>query len=173
MIASVAKRCSACEVEKSADDFFGPDAKGYLSAACKPCTTERQRVWRDENRERYRENARRYAQARREDINARRRSQYKSDPAQWRKNRLRYVYGITVEQYNEMLERQGGLCAVCREEETRTMKGTVKALAVDHDHETGAVRGLLCHDCNTGLGMFGDDPGRLLAATDYLIRQED
>jgi hypothetical protein len=78
------------------------------------------------------------------------------------------AYGITIEQYDEMLARQDGVCAICRGEETRTMAGTVLALCVDHDHETGRVRGLLCHPCNMLLGFARDDEERLQAAVRYL-----
>lgn len=89
-----------------------------------------------------------------------------------RRSILKRRYGITLEQYNEMLERQEGLCAICREPETLTMKGMIAALAVDHDPETNRVRGLLCFDCNTGVGKLGHDPERLAAAIAYL-RTED
>jgi hypothetical protein len=85
-----------------------------------------------------------------------------------RQRNLRDRFGVTVEVYNEMLERQGHVCAICRNPETHTLKGVVRALAVDHCHETGRVRGLLCSLCNTMLGMADDDPQRLRAAIDYL-----
>lgn len=61
-------------------------------------------------------------------------------------------YGITLEQYDRMLEAQNHLCAVCG----RPPNGT--PLHVDHDHQTGVVRGLLCYQCNTVLGLIDDDP---------------
>lgn len=68
----------------------------------------------------------------------------------------------------EMRERQRGLCAICGTPEPETPKGR---LHVDHDHETGRVRGLLCSRCNTGIGQFKDDPVRLQAAITYLTGQ--
>ena len=73
-------------------------------------------------------------------------------------------YGITVDQYRIMLEVQSGLCAICRRLPTRSRK----LLCVDHCHETGRVRGLLCSACNTAIGLLGDSRERLLAAADYL-----
>jgi len=69
-----------------------------------------------------------------------------------------------------MLEAQGGVCKLCSKPETRVnpQTGGVSRLAVDHCHKTGVVRGLLCLDCNTGLGKFGDDPTLLLKAVEYL-----
>ncbi len=72
---------------------------------------------------------------------------------------LERTYGITIEQYDELLERQDGLCGICRE---------ANKLVVDHDHQTGAVRGLLCDKCNRSLGGLGDTEESLEAALAYL-----
>ena len=86
------------------------------------------------------------------------------------KGNLRHVrrYGLTEKQYEQMLEQQGGVCAICRRKEARTLRGTLCALSVDHDHQTGAVRGLLCYACNTSLGGFRDSPALLERAAEYL-----
>ena len=77
--------------------------------------------------------------------------------------KLRYQSNLLTEaEYSAMLERQGGVCAICKEKP----KGS--RLAVDHIHGTDKVRGLLCNLCNQGLGLFRDDPDRLLAAMEYL-----
>lgn len=81
--------------------------------------------------------------------------------AQQRAYRFRRRYGITVEKYDALLAEQGGGCAICHEVPK-------KVLRVDHDHGTGEVRGLLCHQCNVGLGFFKDDPERLRSAVEYL-----
>lgn len=81
-----------------------------------------------------------------------------------RKAQLKRNYKITPEQYDSMFAIQKGLCAICGEPET----GKREFLCVDHDHETKRVRGLLCHDCNIGLGKFKDDPTRLNKAIWYL-----
>jgi hypothetical protein len=72
---------------------------------------------------------------------------------------LKRRYGITAEEADALLEAQGGVCAICR---------TGPAAHVDHDHRTGAVRALLCFNCNGGLGQFKDDPDVLRAAADYV-----
>lgn len=76
--------------------------------------------------------------------------------------RLRTLYGISQEQYDEMVIRQRGLCAICGHAPTKN------ALAVDHDHDTGAVRGLLCLQCNTALGKLGDNEESMLKVLAYL-----
>lgn len=79
---------------------------------------------------------------------------------------LKRQFGLTVAQYDEMLESQGGACAICRTTEPKTNGN--RSWCVDHDHETGRIRGLLCHDCNIGLGKFMDNPKFLEAALAYL-----
>jgi len=82
-----------------------------------------------------------------------------------RDRHLRRKYGVGVAVYNELLQRQGGRCAICGAEES-----VRRSFDMDHDHESGRVRGLLCARCNPGIGYFQDDPGRLRAAADYLER---
>ena len=79
--------------------------------------------------------------------------------------RKELVYGITEAQILALYVEQGGKCAIC----LSVMQMTGHSGAhIDHDHETGLVRGLLCRRCNTGLGLFGDNPSTLTAAADYL-----
>ena len=72
-------------------------------------------------------------------------------------------YGIGLVEYTQMLEVQGGVCAICG-----CPCATGRRLAVDHCHTTGKVRGLLCGNCNKGLGSFKDDPRLIRKAIDYL-----
>lgn len=83
---------------------------------------------------------------------------------------LKRKYAISILDYNEMLTAQDGRCAICRKTESNIINGKTLSLAVDHDHKTGAVRALLCSNCNTALGLFGDDPGLLDAAKAYLTK---
>jgi hypothetical protein len=87
-----------------------------------------------------------------------------------RRKRLREEYGMTVEDYKHLLASQGDVCAICKQEEKAisNQKDSVRKLAVDHDHETGVIRGLLCINCNNGLGRFKDSAALLRAAADYL-----
>jgi len=86
----------------------------------------------------------------------------RSQPAARRRARdarLRRLYGITLAEFETLARRQRWRCRVC---------GQHVPLVVDHDHESGDVRGLLCSSCNAGLGQFGEDPERLIAAAEYL-----
>lgn len=78
-------------------------------------------------------------------------------------------YGITAEDYDAMAEAQGHACAICHTPDPRAAGTGKRRLAVDHDHTTGQVRGLLCGPCNSGLGHLGDDPDRLRTALAYLV----
>lgn len=68
-------------------------------------------------------------------------------------------YGLSIAEYRAIRDAHGGQCAICR---------STDRLVIDHDHDRGSVRGLLCGPCNVGIGMFGDDPRRLAAAIAYL-----
>lgn len=79
-----------------------------------------------------------------------------------RRAHLKYKYGLSLAQYDVMLEEQGGVCAVCGR------SNGSKRLFIDHDHATGEVRGLLCHACNITLGNVDDNEELLLLAVEYL-----
>jgi hypothetical protein len=82
-------------------------------------------------------------------------------------NGLMKVYGLTIEQYKEMLINQDYKCAICGD--AADGKGAkLRNLCVDHCHTTGKIRGLLCNKCNSGLGQFRDNPGFMLNAIQYL-----
>lgn len=73
-------------------------------------------------------------------------------------------YGITIDDYNRLFEEQLGSCKICKRHQSLFKK----ALHVDHNHETGKVRGLLCHSCNAGLGRFKENPVIIAAALEYV-----
>lgn len=84
-----------------------------------------------------------------------------------RSHNLLNKYGITLIAYETLLAEQGGGCATCGD--SQSCEGR-EYLYVDHDHATGEVRGLLCHNCNFALGYAKDDPDRLIALAAYLVR---
>lgn len=84
-------------------------------------------------------------------------NEYQNTPAKKkvaRNKRLLRTYNMTIEDYDQMLDEQEGVCAICGEHETRRLHGVIARLSVDHDHKTGKVRGLLCTNCNVGLGYL-------------------
>lgn len=102
-------------------------------------------------------------------VNEQRRGRY-SDRN--RRDHLKSKYGITPEEYEALVEKQKGLCAICNESGlSRSGGGRAKKsspLFVDHDHVTEEVRGLLCHKCNVAIGLMLDDPQRLERAAAYI-----
>jgi hypothetical protein len=83
--------------------------------------------------------------------------------------KLKSNYGLSLDDYQNLLDFQGGVCAICKEpESTLSNAGYVKNLSVDHCHITGKVRGLLCHHCNTAIGKFFDRVDLLESAIRYL-----
>lgn len=114
-----------------------------------------------ENRERILGYKKKYRENNKEEINARireKRSKMEVKPFDY----LKRGYGLTYDQYLEMLKSQSGVCAICGKAEQK------RRLAVDHCHHTGAIRGLLCGLCNTAIGKLNDDVNLLKKAVEYL-----
>lgn len=89
---------------------------------------------------------------------------HKSTPRKVKNRMLKHKYGITIDDYEEMLNKQGYVCLICKE----SQKLQSRPLEVDHCHKSGRVRGLLCMRCNTSLGYINDDIGILKAMIKYL-----
>jgi hypothetical protein len=160
------KRCKTCGEVKPLVEFYA--AKGMRDGRrndCKSCNLaakkvryaanpqrhiDRVRAWQVENSERY--NA--YQRERRQRPEIKQRE---------REGHLRRKFGITNEDYESMLAAQGGRCAICRREPNPKI-----SLHVDHDHETGTVRGLLCVRCNNGIALFDEDHEVLRDIAHYL-----
>lgn len=144
-----------------------PQARGPRAIYC--CDSCGKMAWkRDRYPEYYRRNKDKFIAKARAWKHAHPQEVSKSNRRWWTNNKdaaKSYVvrrHGLTLEQYREMESRQGKRCAICQE--------PGESLNVDHDHNTGLVRDLLCRNCNFGLGAFGDNPGTLQAAIAYLER---
>jgi len=103
------------------------------------------------------------------------RQRRESDPQKYktyfRNHRLIKKYGITQADYERMLQEQGGVCGICGGQPDITRHGITR-LAIDHDHATGKIRGLLCNNCNAGMGIIGDTVEHLERAAEYLKRAQ-
>jgi hypothetical protein len=131
---------------------------------------KRAKAWREKNPERAAEADRAYRAKNREKLVATSQRHYWDNrdhhlEQSWLR-RLK-AKGLTPDQYAALLEAQGHRCAICLAVEP--MRGR-RRMYVDHDHQTGLVRGLLCQRCNTAIGLMRDDPQLLTSAADYLIR---
>lgn len=143
------KTCKRCNVDKNLNDFFkNKKRKDGVSTYCKPCQLQYQRD-RYNDPEKYK--------------------QKKMDRSIYLKNRkdsvrkwyLKTTYGLTPEEYNSLYDKEDGKCYICLEKKDYY-------LHVDHNHNTGAIRGLLCNQCNRGLGFFKDNIESLHRAVNYL-----
>lgn len=145
------KTCKKCKEQKPEEDFHKNNkASDKMQSNCRVCQKEYCSHYRVDNAVR---------------LSKVKSDKYKNLTAE-QKRELKYLgrYGIGISKYNEMLENQNGVCAIC----ANPPSGHKKRLCVDHCHETGTVRGLLCDACNVGLGRFKDDPELLVSAISYL-----
>lgn len=95
------------------------------------------------------------------------RASRKGQLTQW-KRELKRDFGLSYSEFQLLLDVQGGVCALCRK--ASAVRTKASRLAVDHDHVTQKVRGLLCGKCNLALGLFNDDLATLRRAVEYLAR---
>lgn len=135
------KQCSRCREVMSLDAFGArTNAKDGRQHYCKLCRAEYNQKWYQENQER---------------VLASEREKYKQNPEHQRRLTLKSKFGITPAEYEVFSNNQGGVCALCGQlERARHQNGSVRRLAVDHDHATGHVRGLLCFACNVHVGYI-------------------
>ena len=145
------KTCRKCNESKELDMFYKSPgmADGYRSD-CMRCHKDYAKAYR--LTERYKDTKRKYEA---------------TDKAKLakRKHSLKYNYGISLDSYNTMYKSQDGKCEICSKKENK--------LNVDHDHETGEVRGLLCNNCNTGIGLLKDSQDILFQSQVYLLKDVD
>ena len=132
-------RCARCKKNKTPEDFYLDRTKiRGYSQYCKEC----QKLYRRNPVHR----------------------------AKMRRYNLNYIHGITLEEYGEIYRRQGGVCAICSKPETSmtNLSKGLKQLAVDHNHKTQKIRGLLCTRCNTALGCLSENEDTVLNLLSYI-----
>jgi hypothetical protein len=165
------KTCIKCGVEKPLSEYtFHNRNKGQHRNFCHECEKawirdyhkspqgkEKQKEWIGQNKEKIEE----YKRVYRNDTVRRERSK-----AYHRARFLRESFNMTVDDYMVMFQEQDGKCAICGSE--TISNGNRKNFCVDHDHATGRVRGLLCHNCNVSVGLMKDSPSLLRKAATYL-----
>ena len=117
--------------------------------------------WRKDNKKKISENNEKYRKNNKEKIAEQARKRYKENaPKELDRIRLKR-YGITGDEYRNILKKQGEKCPICNHDMT-------KNLSVDHNHLTGKIRGIICNKCNLAIGHADDSPSRLLAMARYL-----
>lgn len=156
------KHCPGCKTQLQLS-MFGKDKHGTdgLNGKCKKCRRVENKKYFDEHPE---------VRDKHNERNREKRKEYYSDPVRKRKYRsqdLKYKFGLTADDYDKMLAEQGGVCLICKQHRIASNK---YHMVIDHCHETGKVRGVLCNWCNRGIGLFQDKESWLLSAIDYLKR---
>jgi hypothetical protein len=146
------KRCHKCKEFKDETEFYKDrTTKDGLKNKCKECSGNGYKIYREKFPEKVKEDYKKWA------LNN------KEKRKEYNKRHSLKQYGITIEDYNNMLKEQDFKCAICKEE----IKN-VTQFDVDHCHLTGIVRGILCSNCNNGLGRFKDNIEVLKNAIKYL-----
>lgn len=159
------KTCGGCRIAKPTDHFHKNKCKkDGLNAYCISCKAVKSQAYRDKNREAISRKAKlKYDAA----IARDKRIEYKAlHPNSLRNSALKYSYGITLEQYQKMLVDQNYNCAICK----TSQEQLIKRLAVDHNHKTNEIRGLLCGSCNRALGLFKENYEVISSAAEYMAR---
>lgn len=149
--------CVECQVNKSAESFYLDSQTQRPRSRCKVCLLAYNKRTRDPIKKKLYEKSRGSGSSRQT-----RQARRDGD--------LRRKYTLTQGQYDTLSVAQNALCAICHLPETIVRHGRLSTLAVDHDHNTGAIRGLLCNRCNLLLGKSADSPVLLRAAAAYLER---
>lgn len=151
------KECPHCRGIKSYDGFYKDKSRqSGISSWCKDCLLDKAKERRRTNPEQYRAIARKYYYKNQNKILSALRAKGRKRSVEQKK----LSWGF----YNELFAAQDGKCLICGIHADEAYNG----LHIDHDHVTGEVRGLLCHKCNTALGLFQDNVEFLKTAADYL-----
>jgi hypothetical protein len=154
-------RCKECSNNIRANSYIKNREKNIEKAA----------NWKKNNRERVRELEREYRKNNPEKHKKWQADHYARNRDNISLNTSLKARGLEKDFYERMFNEQEGKCAICRQPEKRMARDgkSITRLCIDHDHDTNAVRALLCSDCNTGIGKLMDSPELLLKAADYLI----
>ena len=151
--------CRTCGETKPGTEFAFDRSKpcGRTTSRCKACTAEYGRQHRRDHPEL---------------IRASKAKAYAKNPEATREYQLKRLYGLTRSQYDAMHAKQDGRCAICNREESALSNKADRArgLSVDHCHDSGRIRGLLCARCNSAIGLLNHDGDLLRAAIEYLNR---
>lgn len=142
------KLCRKCGQRKLLSDFYKESRhKDGVHSYCKICFCKQTKGYKQRNKEKVKISS--------------------------RSLHLKKTFGITLESYKEILLKQNGVCAICGRPETATFRGKIRALSVDHNHNTGQVRGLLCDNCNHVIGAAKENVSILHSAIRYISFYKD
>jgi transcription elongation factor Elf1 len=143
------KRCVDCNQSDLSEFTKDKTRSDGLDKRCKSCKKRIAKAYYSTHKEKFKENGRNFQ---------------RKNPEWMTAKRLARRYGLDLKTYKSMLAAQSGKCAICNRDGSEFSR----RMAVDHNHKTGAVRGLLCTNCNTVLGKMNDNPALFLKAAEYL-----
>ena len=164
------KKCSKCGEEKSLNDFYKDKAfkDGYRSI-CAECDTKKAKKWNSSNKEAHAGHERKHRTNNKNDVKANKARYVKKNPKNVKESQLKFNYGITLAEFDNMALQQNNSCAICEKLSSELIVG----LCVDHDHKTNKIRALLCSPCNSALGFIKDNPKIAIKMAEYLILHSD
>lgn len=159
------KICKKCNKNKQLDEFYKQKTnKDGRFGCCKECSKKRSLAWKKANPDKARVHNVKWKKNNSNKIKIYHNKWYEKNLSKIRNRILKRDYGITLEQYYSIFQKQSSCCAICN----RSQSEFEKVLCVDHNHKTGEVRGLLCDLCNKAIGLFQDQIDRLRNAIKYL-----
>jgi len=162
----ITKKCSKCGEIKELGEFCRNKVKkDGLVGWCKECFSAWRKEYYQNNKGKIKERNIEYYQNNKEKIKEQKREYRGNNKEKLRERGLLRKYGITIEQWNQKLEEQGGCCASCGDKFTENNKPRV-----DHNHETGEVRGLLCHGCNASYGLLQETLHKIQCLEKYHLK---
>lgn len=150
------KNCTKCKINKDSNQFSpNKRCKDGLASWCKLCAQEAVDRYKEKNVDK---------------IKSRWKVDYETNKDKFLNRRLRTNYGLTLDEYRTMSEKQNNKCAVCNKVETSIdiRSGKIKLLSVDHCHKTNKIRGLLCNNCNKAEGLLKGNPAIIRKLADYI-----
>lgn len=127
-----------------------------------------QKKYQEKHKEEIKSNHKKYQEEHKDYIKEIRKPYLEKNKDLIKNTHIKREYGITIKEFKFMLGKQEGRCAICGQPETMKRSGKLVSLAIDHGHTHGKVRGLLCANCNAGLGKFKDNVLLLNKASNYL-----
>ena len=154
------RKCTQCNEIKSLSEFY--KKKDSFTSRCKKCSNIASKAWQIAHPIQFKAGVKKWKDNNPDKVRAMRETWLAANIDRNKARQREYKYGITQTEFNKMMGEQNGLCKICG------MINDGKALTIDHCHKTNRIRGLLCSQCNRGLGIFKDNAILLLIASHYV-----
>ncbi len=161
------KVCNECGIEKPLSEYHKHKIeKDGRCSVCKLCRCKAASNWRKNNHKKVKESYKKFGKEYNKKYKQENPDKYK---LYYRKSKLKRMYGVSLDDYNKMFQKQRGCCAICGKHQSQESR----ALSVDHNHKTGEVRKLLCGKCNLLIGQVESNIDIIDIVFDYLKEHND